>query len=109
VDVVRKNQEHSIGEIIRKIRTANPKSAHSISDDESTQNVLSFALQLWLFIKPDLSDPTLKVSEVVKKCLPTPSALATHQKWRANVTANSAPAGYSHPEDFWYLPPDFCE
>jgi hypothetical protein len=112
VDIIRKNQAASIDSIIEKIRAAKPKWAPLIDDDDdSALSILDFALRLWLFIEPDLGDPSLKVSKVVKKCLPAPHALATYKNRRSKTTTTSARAtgSYSHPDDIWYLPRDFCE
>jgi hypothetical protein len=111
VDIVRKNQAASIDKIIEKIRAAKPKWAPLIDDDDSAQSILDFALRLWLFIEPDLSNSSLTVSEVVKKCLPAPDALATYRNrhFKAATTSARATGSYSHPDDIWYLPRDLCE
>lgn len=110
VDIVRKNRATSIESVIGKIRAAKPKWAPLIDDDdESALSILDFALRLWLFIEPDLSNQSLEVSEVVKKCLPAPHALATYRNWRSKATTPSTRASHSQPDDIWYLPRDFCE
>jgi hypothetical protein len=120
VKLVQLNQDRTIKEIEEEIRKANFQWLNLLAGDESIQNVLDFAVRLWLFIEPDLSDQTLTLPELVERCLPRRiHPRGDNQKSRecrggskANPRASSFGLKRHLPENdksSIYLPADFCE
>lgn len=89
VKLVKRSLNDNIKEIEDGIRKAKFRWINPLAGDDSIRNTLDFAIRLWLFIEPDLSNESLTLSEVVARCLPSHSS--------------------KNDESSSYLPVDFCE
>jgi hypothetical protein len=121
VKLVKLNQDRTVKEIKDEIGKANFKWVNQLAGDDSIQNVLDFAVRLWLFIEPDLSDQTLTLPKVVERCLP-PRMFQSggdnqkSEKCGGGSKANPRTSSFGlsrhlqeNDEASIYLPADFCE
>ena len=70
VELVGASRDKSIEHIRDEIKAADPKWMISAADNDSPLAALEFVIRLWLFIKPQLSDGTRTLSQVVAVELP---------------------------------------
>lgn len=120
VGLVKQSQHNTLKEIEDEIRKAQFRWIAPLAGAESIRNVLSFAIRLWLFVEPDLSDQALTLAEVVERCLPRKSPARGHpKKHRKSKTVSKAKAPVfpfapeklprEKDQSLIYLPEDFSE
>jgi hypothetical protein len=119
VKLVKLGQNKTVKEIEDEIRKANFRWMNPLAGVESTRNTLDFAIRLWLFVEPDLSDEGLTLAEVVERCLPKRTQPGGDQKPRKSNTLSKARLPISgfglnglpleKEQSMIYLPVDFSE
>jgi hypothetical protein len=81
IAIVRGSSQGSVGDVEAAIAKANLDALPNGADAVSVTAALRFAMRLWLFTEPDLSDKSLTLSQLVEKQLPqatTPTTLANY-------------------------------
>ena len=118
VRLIKSAQNKTIGEIEDEIRKARLRWITPLAGDDTFRRVLDFAIRLWLFVEPDLSDQALTLAEAVEQCLPKRNQPGRNQKKsRKSVTVSKANLSTSGPDgplrqndqSLIYLPADFFE
>jgi len=114
VKLVKCNQNKTIEEIEDEISNANFHWINPLTRDDSIRNTFDFAIRLWLFIEPDLSDRSLTLPEVVERCLPRrfqkaeKSHTVSTTTWSISALASSG-RPLKDEDSSPYLPVDFSE
>lgn len=120
VKLVKCSQDKTIKQIEDEIRNAKFHWMNAGAADESIRNVLDFAIRLWLFVEPHLSDESLTLPEVVERCLPKRFQLGRRQRKSNKFTPVCTTTGpisglgsKKQPSKYdgspAYLPTDFSE